>query len=65
MGAARARDRRGRVLPSWQGCRTLAQGEVFLMNWDEPASLDSRYFGPLSLTTIAGRAEPVWTFEED
>jgi conjugative transfer signal peptidase TraF len=65
MGAARARDRRGRVLPSWQGCRTLAQGEVFLMNWDEPASLDSRYFGPLPLTTIAGRGEPVWTFEED
>jgi conjugative transfer signal peptidase TraF len=65
MGAARARDRRGRVLPSWQGCRTLAQGEVFLMNWDEPASLDSRYFGPLPLATIVGRAEPVWTFEED
>jgi type IV secretory pathway protease TraF len=65
MGAARARDRRGRVLPFWQGCRTLAQGEVFLMNWDEPASLDSRYFGPLPLTTIAGRAAPVWTFEED
>jgi conjugative transfer signal peptidase TraF len=65
MGAARARDRRGRVLPSWQGCRTLAQGQVFLMNWDEPASLDSRYFGPLPLTTIVGRAAPLWTFEEE
>jgi conjugative transfer signal peptidase TraF len=65
MGAARARDRRGRVLPSWQGCRTLEQGQVFLMNWDEPASLDGRYFGPLPLTSIAGRAQPVWTFEEE
>jgi conjugative transfer signal peptidase TraF len=65
MGTARERDRRGRVLPSWQGCRTLAQGQVFLMNWDEPASLDSRYFGPLPLTTIVGRAVPLWTFEEE
>jgi conjugative transfer signal peptidase TraF len=65
MGVARGRDRRGRVLPSWQGCRTLAQGEVFLMNWDEPASLDSRYFGPLPITVIVGRAVPMWTFEED
>jgi conjugative transfer signal peptidase TraF len=65
MGVARRRDRRGRVLPSWQGCRALAQGEVFLMNWDEPASLDSRYFGPLPVTVIVGRAVPMWTFEED
>jgi conjugative transfer signal peptidase TraF len=65
MGAARERDRRGRALPSWQGCRTLAQGQVFLMNWDEPASLDGRYFGPLPLATIVGRAVPLWTFEEE
>jgi type IV secretory pathway protease TraF len=64
MGAARRRDRRGRILPSWQGCRALVQGEVFLMNWDEPASLDSRYFGPLPVTAIVGRAVPWWTFEE-
>jgi conjugative transfer signal peptidase TraF len=62
MGAAGERDRRGRLLPAWQGCRTLRQGEVFLMNWDEPASLDSRYFGPLPLTAIVGRAAPLWTF---
>jgi hypothetical protein len=42
IGAARERDRRGRALPVWQGCRVIADGEVFLMNWDEPASLDSR-----------------------
>jgi conjugative transfer signal peptidase TraF len=65
MGAARERDRRGRLLPVWQGCRAVNQGEVFLMNWDEPASLDSRYFGPLPLAAIVGRADPIWTFEEE
>ena len=64
MGAARERDRRGRPLPVWQGCRLVAEGEVFLMNWDEPASLDGRYFGPIPSSAIVGRAEPLWTFEE-
>jgi conjugative transfer signal peptidase TraF len=64
MGTALARDRHGRVLPVWQSCRAIAQGEVFLMNWDEPASFDSRYFGPIPLSAIIGRAEPLWTFEE-
>jgi conjugative transfer signal peptidase TraF len=65
MGAARERDRRGRALPVWQGCRTVASDEVFLMNWDEPASLDGRYFGPIPLSAIVGRAVPLWTFVED
>jgi conjugative transfer signal peptidase TraF len=64
MGTTLAHDRRGRALPVWQGCRVIAQGEVFLMNWDEPASLDGRYFGPIPLDTIVGRAKPLWTFEE-
>jgi conjugative transfer signal peptidase TraF len=65
VGAARERDRRGRLLPVWNGCRVVRDGEVFLMNWDEPASLDGRYFGPLPGTTIVGRAVPLWTFEEE
>lgn len=65
MGAARERDHRGRLLPVWQGCRVIAKDEVFIMNWDEPASLDGRYFGPIPLTAIVGRAEPLWTFEEE
>lgn len=62
-GKALARDTRGRPLPDWQGCRTLHDGEVFLMNWDSPDSFDSRYFGPLPLSTIVGRAIPVWTID--
>ena len=65
MGAARERDSRGRLLPVWEGCRALRHGEVFLMNWDEPASLDSRYFGPLPVSAIIVRAVPLWTFEEE
>jgi conjugative transfer signal peptidase TraF len=64
VGIARERDRRGRSLPTWQGCRTIVDGEVFLMNWDEPASLDSRYFGPIPTSAIIGRADPLWTFGE-
>jgi conjugative transfer signal peptidase TraF len=64
VGTARERDRRGRSLPTWQGCRAIANGELFLMNWDEPASLDSRYFGPIPTSAIIGRADPLWTFGE-
>ena len=65
MAMARERDSRGRPLPAWQDCRVVAKGEVFLMNWDEPASLDGRYFGSLAASSIVGRAEPLWTFEEE
>ena len=62
VGEALYRDRFGRALPDWQGCRSLASGEVFVMN-TPPDSLDGRYFGPLPLTTIVGRADPIWTRE--
>ena len=65
MGEARERDSRGRPLPVWQGCRIIANGEVFLMNWQSADSLDGRYFGVLPTTAIIGRAEPLWTDEED
>jgi conjugative transfer signal peptidase TraF len=60
---ARERDGRGRRLPSWQGCRVIAEDEVFLMNWDKPDSFDGRYFGPLPMTAVVARAVPLWTDE--
>ncbi len=60
-GEARATDRLGRPLPVWQGCRTLAEGEVFLMNWDAEDSFDGRYFGPLPVSAITARVIPIWT----
>jgi conjugative transfer signal peptidase TraF len=65
MGEARDRDSRGRPLPNWQGCRVIASGEVFLMNGQSADSLDGRYFGVLPTAAIVGRAEPLWTDEED
>jgi len=65
MGVAREHDSRGRPLPIWQGCREIADGEVFLMNWQSADSLDGRYFGVLPTSAIIGRAEPVWTGEEE
>jgi conjugative transfer signal peptidase TraF len=64
VGDALERDSRGRPLPVWQGCRVVAEGEVFLMNWQSADSLDGRYFGTLPTTAIVGRAEPLWTNEE-
>ena len=54
-----ARDTAGRVLPSWDGCRTLAADEVFLLG-DTADSFDSRYWGPLRVSTIDGVWRPLF-----
>ncbi|NWE28045.1 S26 family signal peptidase [Pseudomonas gingeri] len=53
-------DRLGRPLPSWQQCRRLEPGELFLLSVTNPASFDSRYFGPIAASTVIGVAHPVW-----
>ncbi|MBI7805289.1 S26 family signal peptidase [Pseudomonas aeruginosa] len=53
-------DRLGRPLPSWSLCRRLEPGELFLLSVTNPASFDSRYFGPVSASTVIGVAHPVW-----
>ncbi|WP_117191432.1 S26 family signal peptidase [Rhizobium terrae] len=64
LGDALDRDRRGRPLPVWQGCRLVAGGELFLMNWQVRDSLDGRYFGPLPAAAVIGRATPLYTDED-
>ena len=64
MGEALERDSLGRDLPVWQGCRVIAPGEIFLMNWEVRDSLDGRYFGPIPAASVIGRAVPLWTDEE-
>jgi len=63
-GVALGRDHLGRLLPTWQGCHVIADGEVFLMNQRASATLDGRYFGPLPTKTVVGRADPIWTEAE-
>ena len=53
-------DRWDRPLPSWQQCRRLEPGELFLLSVTNPASFDSRYFGPVSASAVIGVARPVW-----
>jgi len=60
VATARTRDRLGRPLPNWQGCRRIAVGNVFLLN-RHPDSLDGRYFGPLPAHSIVGQAVPLLT----
>ncbi len=65
MAQARERDHLDRPLPAWRGCFLLLPGQIFLLNWDEPASLDGRYFGALRVDAVVGRAAPLWTSEDD
>jgi conjugative transfer signal peptidase TraF len=59
---ARTVDGRGRPLSSWQHCRQLRDGELFLLSATNPASFDSRYFGPVAVSTVIGSAQPLWTW---
>lgn len=54
-------DSHGMPLPSWQGCVTLDDGQVFLLG-DTPGSYDGRYFGVTPKAEIVGRAEMLLEF---
>ena len=59
---ARLTDGRGRALQAWRQCRTLSDGELFLLSSTNPASFDSRYFGPVTVAAVIGEARPLWTW---
>lgn len=63
VGVARGTDSRGRPLPIWSGCLTIAHGQIFVLNTAAPDSFDGRYFGPTDVQDIIGRATPIWTDE--
>lgn len=58
----RAVDGHGRPLSAWQQCRRLHVGELFLLSATNPASFDSRYFGPIAVSAVIGSAQPLWTW---
>lgn len=60
VAEARGRDRLGRALPAWTGCRTLHAGEVFLLNPASRDSFDGRYFGPVPARSITAILTPLW-----
>ena len=61
IATAVTRDHARRPLPTWQCCRLLKPGEIFLLNPSVPDSFDGRYFGVLPLSTVTARAVPLWT----
>lgn len=51
---------RGQGLPRLRfGSYTVRAGEVWLISSYNPASFDSRYFGPVSASLVNGRAHPI------
>jgi conjugative transfer signal peptidase TraF len=61
VATALPRDRLGRSLPVWSGCRRLAADDLFLVAPAHTDSFDSRYFGPVERRQVVGRAVPLWT----
>src|SRR5690606_16001435 len=64
LGDALDRDRIGRALPVWQGCRVIADGQLLLGNGYVSDRLDGRYVGPSPARSGIGRALPRWTDED-
>jgi conjugative transfer signal peptidase TraF len=62
MAAAsiRSRDGRGRPMHKWEGCRVLNADEILVLSPSSDASFDSRYFGPLTIELVRGKAVPLW-----
>lgn len=46
---------------NWNGCRTLEDGELFLLAPARIDSVDSRVFGPVSRSDVIGVFVPLWT----
>ncbi len=62
VAAVLAHDGARRPLQAWSYCRSLVDGELFLLSDTNPASFDSRYFGPIDVAAVLGIARPVWTW---
>jgi conjugative transfer signal peptidase TraF len=52
-------DGQGRELPRWHDCRVLLTDELLLLSRDNSASFDSRYFGPIRIGQVIGKASPL------
>lgn len=56
-------DRKGRHMPKFpSGTYTVEPGMFWFISNYHPDSFDSRYFGPLNISQIQGRAKPVLVF---
>ena len=51
----------GKGLPRLRGCFAVPEGKVFVAS-KNARSLDSRYFGPITITDLRARLVPLWTW---
>ena len=58
VAIAQRQDKRKRALPQWNGCKTLLEGEVFVLSASED-SFDGRYFGVTPRSAVIAKARPV------
>jgi conjugative transfer signal peptidase TraF len=59
-GDVSVNDSQGALLPLWSpSCHRVAPGFV-LVGSHAPRSFDSRYFGPVPLTTLTSKVAPLW-----
>lgn len=60
-----ARDGAGRPLAPWKfGTYKVARGQVWVASTYNRGSYDSRYFGPIAVTSIGSRLKPLWTLHQ-
>ncbi|MES2326264.1 MAG: S26 family signal peptidase [Pseudomonadota bacterium] len=55
-----ARDRAGRRMLWWTGCRRLGRGDLFLLSAGVPGAFDGRYFGITHAGELIGKARLLW-----
>jgi conjugative transfer signal peptidase TraF len=57
VAVAQLADKKGRLLPKWEGCEVIAQDKMFLLSEVED-SFDGRYFGVTSRSALIAKAVP-------
>ncbi len=63
VATALGADTLGRAMPTWRGCVTLQNDEIFLLN-EHPRSLDGRYFGATNINDVDGVAVPLFILSD-
>jgi type IV secretory pathway protease TraF len=61
-GLIAAADSHGQALPRWRGCVRIGRRELFALSNRIPNSFDSRYYGPVAVSSILGVYKPLWIF---
>jgi conjugative transfer signal peptidase TraF len=56
----RSYDFDGRMMPLWEGCHRMREGELFLLMPGSAASFDGRYFGVTRRSDVIGKAHLIW-----